>query len=139
MKMIKTLLIVALCLFTEISQAIPPGPDPIHQLRIYTLPKDNVGAFHERFKDHALRIMKKYHFNIVSIWQSEMDGKIEFVYLLEWKDKPSMEAAWKGFMADEEWKDIKKKTSALHGNFVDTIEDRTLILTDYSPQRSLLE
>ncbi len=36
-----------------------------------------------------------------------------------------------------EWKDIKKVTGKKHGRFVNGIEDRKLILTDYSPRRSL--
>lgn len=112
---------------------------PIHQLRIYQVPKENNKVFHERFRDHAYRIMKKYGFNIVSIWESNYNDKVEFVYLLEWKDKKTMEEAWKNFMADQDWKDIKKETSSLHGTFVENIEDRTLILTDYSPQKKLLQ
>ncbi|AFD06247.1 hypothetical protein Solca_1143 [Solitalea canadensis DSM 3403] len=112
---------------------------PIHQLRIYQVPKENRMVFHERFRDHAHRIMKKYGFNIVSIWESNFNNKVEFVYLLEWKDKKTMENAWKNFMADQEWKDIKKESSKIHGTFVENIEDRTLMLTDYSPQKKLLK
>lgn len=50
-----------------------------------------------------------------------------------------MENAWKNFMADQEWKDIKKESSKIHGTFVENIEDRTLMLTDYSPQKKLLK
>jgi hypothetical protein len=82
--------------------------------------------------------MKKYNFNIVSIWESVTEEKVEFVYLLEWKDKATMEQNWKNFMADQEWKDIKKRTSELHGTYVENIEDRTLIVTEYSPQMQLL-
>ena len=111
---------------------------PIHQLRIYEIPKENREVFHERFRDHAVRIMKKYEFRIVAIWESENEQKVEFVYLLEWKDKQTMEESWKKFMADEEWKDIKKKSSEKHGTFVNQIQEKTLILKDYSPQKNLL-
>lgn len=112
---------------------------PIHQLRIYSVPIENREVFNERFRDHAHRIMKKCDFNIIAIWESVTADKVEFVYLLEWKDRKTMEDAWKGFMADQEWKDIKERTSKLHGTFVNSIEDRTLTLTDYSPKRSLLK
>jgi len=112
---------------------------PVHQLRIYTVPRENREVFNTRFKDHAMRIMKKYDFNIVAIWESETDSKLEFVYLLEWKDKETMQDAWKKFMADQEWKDIKKETSARHGTYVENIEDRTIILTNFSPQKSFLK
>lgn len=112
---------------------------PIHQLRIYEVPKTNRQAFNERFKEHAHRIMKKYGFTIVAMWESELNNKLEFIYLLEWKDENTMKTAWNNFMKDQEWKDIKARTSKMYGTFVDKIEDRTLILTNYSPQRELIK
>jgi len=41
-------------------------------------------------------------------------------------------------MADQEWSDIKAETSRIHGRFVGDIQDRTLLLTDYSPDAVLL-
>ena len=111
--------------------------EPVYQLRTYQIPKENRLNFHNRFKEHAYRIMKKYGFTIVGIWESEYKERIEFIYLLEWKNEDSMKAAWNNFMTDKEWKDIKAQTSKMYGNFVDNIEDRTLKLTNYSPQIKL--
>jgi hypothetical protein len=36
-------------------------------------------------------------------------------------------------MADAEWTEIKKVTGAANGRMVGAIEDRTLVLTAYSP------
>ena len=110
---------------------------PIHQLRIYEIPKENRLAFHNRFRDHAIRIMKKYGFNIIAIWVSEYKEKLEFVYLIEWENQDTMTTAWEKFRADQEWKDIKMVTSKEYGNFVNTIDDRILKLTGYSPQVNL--
>lgn len=117
----------------------PMEQPSVHQLRIYEIPNENRQVFLDRFRDHALRIMKKYGFNIVSIWESEFEGKTEFVYLLEWKDENTMKTAWQGFMADKEWKEIKAQTAKLHGDFVNNIEDRTLKLTEFSPEKKLLK
>ncbi|MDR4954394.1 NIPSNAP family protein [Chryseobacterium sp. ES2] len=114
-------------------------PQPVHQLRIYEIPKENKQVFLDRFRDHALRIMKKYGFTIVSIWESEFNEKTEFVYLLEWKDEHAMKMAWEGFMTDKEWKEIKTRTAKQYGNFVNEIEDRSLKLTDFSPEKKLLK
>jgi hypothetical protein len=38
----------------------------IHQLRIYEIFDTNKKAFHDRFRDHAMRTMAKYDFNIVA-------------------------------------------------------------------------
>lgn len=105
----------------------------IYQLRIYEIFDRNKGAFHERFRDHAARIMKKYGFDITSMWEGSTEGKIEFVYVLRWRDEATMKAAWDRFMADPEWAEIKSKTLAESGEMVGKIEDRLLKPLDYSP------
>ncbi|UHQ22483.1 NIPSNAP family protein [Lysobacter sp. 5GHs7-4] len=112
---------------------------PIHQLRIYRVHAGNEGPFHDRFRDHALRIMARHRFDVVATWQAKSDAGTEFVYLLQWPDAAAMKSAWDAFMADPEWAAIKKETGARHGRFVDGIQDRTLQLTDYSPQRGLAD
>jgi hypothetical protein len=111
--------------------------DPIHQLRIYEIFDTNKQAFHDRFRDHAMRIMKNYDFNIVAQWEAKNGARTEFVYLLEWPDEATMKDRWAKFMADKEWADIKKETAAKHGKLVGEIQDRTLNLTTYSPQKKL--
>jgi heme-degrading monooxygenase HmoA len=105
----------------------------IHQLRIYEIFEHNKQAFHERFRDHAARIMRRYGFRIVSMWEAKTERRTEFVYLLEWPDEEAKRDAWARFMADEEWKEIKRVTSAKHGDLVGAIEERILAPTAYSP------
>ena len=105
----------------------------IQQLRIYEIFEGNKVAFHARFRDQAMRIMRKYGFEFVAMWESKTEGRTEFVYLLSWPDAATKEAAWNAFMADEEWKDIKRVTAAEHGDLVGEIEDRVLVPTMYSP------
>jgi heme-degrading monooxygenase HmoA len=106
----------------------------IQQLRIYEIFEHNKAAFHARFRDHAARIMQRYGFNILAMWETKTETRTEFVYLLEWEDEESMRSAWDKFRADEEWKEIKRITSVQHGDLVGEIQDRMLIPTDYSPQ-----
>ena len=105
----------------------------IHQLRIYEIFEHNKAAFHERFRDHAARIMRTYGFDIVVMWEAKTPRRTEFVYVLAWPDEGVKNAAWAKFMADEEWKEIKRATRAAHGDLVGEIEDRLLVSTDYSP------
>ena len=105
----------------------------IHQLRVYELFENNKQAFHDRFRDHAIRIMESYGFHFLSIWETEADERTEFVYLLQWPDDSTMKEAWAGFMADQEWKDIKKEWAAEHGQAVGEIKELVLIPTDYTP------
>ena len=107
--------------------------DVVHQLRIYEIFDHNKQAFHDRFRDHAMRIMAKYDFNIVAMWEAKNGARTEFVYLLEWPDEATMKDRWAKFMADQEWSAIKKETAAKYGQLVGEIQDRTLKLTDYSP------
>ena len=74
----------------------------IHQLRIYEIFDANKKAFHDRFRDHAMRTMAKYNFKIVATWESKKDNRTEFVYLLEWPDKVTMTDRWKKFLRDRD-------------------------------------
>lgn len=108
----------------------------IHQLRIYEIFDDNKQAFHDRFEEHAIRIMESYGFHFLSLWESKSGDRTEFVYLLEWPDEETMARAWDRFMADQEWKDIKKVTGAEHGRLVGEIHEKVLRPTSYSTSRS---
>ena len=86
--------------------------------------------------------MKTYGFEILAFWDAtepsasaDADEAAQpvFMYLLQWPDEQTMKSAWEGFMADQEWKDIKTATAAEHGKFVDSITDQLLTQTDYSP------
>ncbi len=106
----------------------------IHQLRIYGLYDDTKAAFHDRFRDHAWRIMKSYGFEILAFWDTETAEGPAFVYLLRWPDEQTLRNAWEQFMADEEWKQIKRDTAAANGPMVrDILADHVLVPTDYSP------
>src|SRR3989441_917162 len=99
----------------------------IHQLRIRE-------AFHARFRDHAARLMRHHGFRILDMWESTSDRRLEFVYLLEWPDEAARDTAWRAFMGDQEWSEIKRQTAAHHGDLVGAIEDRTLRRTQYGPR-----
>jgi hypothetical protein len=54
----------------------------IHQLRIYEIFDSDKKAFHDRFRDHAMRIMAKYDFKIIATWESKKDNRTEFIICL---------------------------------------------------------
>src|SRR5687767_12885616 len=117
----------ALLLFASLScdpvVAQESKTQPIHQLRIYEIFEPNKQAFHERFRDHAMRIMAKYDFRIVAMWEAKGAQRTEFVYLLQWPDEATMKDRWAKFMADGEWAAIKRRTGAEHGKLVGEIQD----------------
>ncbi len=108
----------------------------IHQLRIYEIFESNKAAFHNRFRDHAARIMKSYGFHILATWETNAEKRTEFVYLLEWPNDQAMKQAWEKFRSDNEWKEIKRVTNAKYGDLVGEITDRTLSPTTYGPPLS---
>lgn len=124
---------VAIALWPAVAAAQASDEGPVQQLRIYTVPSANEEVFHARFRDQAMPIMRGYGFEFVAAWRSRHEDRTEFVYILTWPDRARMEAAWKAFMADARWAEIKRQTGAVHGTFVEAIEDRTLVPTDYAP------
>ena len=108
----------------------------IHQLRIYEIFEHNKAAFHARFRDHAIRIMRKHGFEFVAMWEATTNRRAEFIYVLEWPDEATKNAAWEAFRADAEWIEIKRVTTAEHGTLVGDIDDRTLVPVPYSPKIS---
>jgi hypothetical protein len=68
--------------------------------------------------------------------QSGVAGHEEFVYLLRWKDRDTQALAWKNFLADTEWIEIKKTTAAKWGDLVDDVQDRSLDMLPYTPKPS---
>src|SRR3546814_9808659 len=94
---IRTLALAVLLTLAPAATAAPAAtPAPLQQLRIYEIPLPNEGVFHDRFQAHALRIMARHGFAVRSIWRSEHQGQVEFVYLLDWPDAATMQAAWAG-------------------------------------------
>lgn len=109
------------------------APPPLEQLRIYEIFDTNKAAFHDRFRDHGLRIMKRHGFDVAAMWETSLNGRTELAYVLRWPDEVTMKKQWAAFLADEEWIRIKKEWAALHGRAVGEIQDRTLRRTPYSP------
>ncbi len=104
----------------------------INQLRVYRIDPNAAEPFHARFRDHAARIMANYGLRILAMWEERREDELNFVYLLSWTDEAELKQRWAAFMADEEWTEIKRVTSAEHGQMVLGITDRTLIPVPYS-------
>ncbi|HMK61217.1 MAG TPA: NIPSNAP family protein [Dissulfurispiraceae bacterium] len=105
----------------------------IYQLRIYEVSSDKRAQFHERFEKHALRIMQRYNFKPVILWESVSVSNFEFIYILEWPNIETMEQQWKAFLADSEWIEIKRIMAEETGEPVQRITSRVLESVKYSP------
>jgi hypothetical protein len=106
----------------------------LYQLRVYQLFAPSKALFHKRFRDHAMRIMRRHGFDIAATWEGQRDGKPEFIYLLRWLDQAAKDRAWRAFMGDAEWQEIKAATVSPDAPIMDGIEDHAMALTEYSPR-----
>ncbi len=106
----------------------------MQQLRVYAVNRANRDAFHRRFQEHALRIMKRYDFRVVDMWESDSGDKLQFIYVLDWPDAATLEKQWKAFLADAEWIEIKKRSAAEHGELVRSAAGQVLKRVSYGPQ-----
>lgn len=114
------------------SSVAVPSQDAVYQLRIYEIFETNKVAFHQRFRDHAMRIMARHGFDIIALWEAKTHQRTEFVYVIRWPDAETMRQGWKNLMADQEWSAIKEKSAAEHGAMVGEIQEKVMALTDYS-------
>ncbi len=77
--------------------------------------------------------MRHYGFQVVAMWESSLPAGPRFVRVPDWPDMETKEREWNRFLADEEWKEIKRITSAEHGDLVGEVQDHLLVPTPYSP------
>jgi len=87
----KHFLLAGAAVLLVMSEPAQPSPSAencstktIQQLRIYEIFEHNKQAFHDRFRDHAARIMKRHGFEIETMWETRHGNRTEFVYLLRW-------------------------------------------------------
>ena len=105
----------------------------IYEERVYEIPNAVRKAFHERFEKHAMRIMKKYGFEVIGCWDEEIGEMQNFRYILAWKDLNTRQEAWSKFNTDSEWTQIKIDSAKKHGQLVAKTSNKILKPTSYSP------
>jgi hypothetical protein len=105
----------------------------INQLRLYRIDPALKQVFLDRFRDHAARIMRdRYGFTILAMWLSDDEPQQHFTYLLSWPDRATMREAWRRFMADEEWSEVKRRSREGRGEAVQAVEDIVLDAVAFS-------
>lgn len=118
---------------TNMKETYPSSRKSIYQLRIYEVSSEKRDIFHNRFKNHALPIMKRYGFEVVALWESSSVVDFEFIYILKWPDITTMERQWKLFLDDNEWIQIKKQMNIEVGEPVLRVTSRVLNEVEYNP------
>ena len=104
----------------------------LYELRIYHAEPGKLEALQKRFRDHTCKLFEKHGMaNIAYFVPVENEDNL-LVYLLSYPDKAARDAAWKGFLADPEWKKAAAD-SETEGKLVGKIEEKFLLPTDFSP------
>jgi hypothetical protein len=127
----------------------------IHELRIYRLHPGKKAAFLERFRELALRFFDKHDIRFLGFWevaepppdsQAEVSAggvfrpaagatfdQDKIAYLVAFEDIAARDDAWRGFVADEDWRRLRTEGEQRTGPLV--AEESFLLLrpTDFSP------
>lgn len=105
----------------------------IYEYRVYEVAPGRMPDLHKRFQDHTLRLFARHGITPVAFFTPEIGGASnELVYLLSFQDAAERDAAWRRFLADEEWRAVKRESEA-SGPLVTRIRNKLLAPTDYSP------
>jgi hypothetical protein len=104
----------------------------VYELRTYYAPAGRLDDLHARFRNHTLQLFEAHGFTNIGYWVPLENPGNKLVYLIAFPSREAQAQAWKDFLADPKWKEVKAKTEA-NGKIVDKIESVTMAATDYSP------
>src|SRR4051812_34139193 len=103
-----------------------------YELRTYIAAPGQLENLQQRFRDYTLGLFEKHKINVVGFWLPDEPANDKLIYLLSFPDKPSAEAAWKGFRSDPAWQAAKAKTEE-NGVLAAQVISQFLTPTDFSP------
>lgn len=108
-----------------------PKDGRLFEMRTYHAEPGKLDALLTRFRDHTCKLFEKHGMTNVGYWVPVENPDRLLVYLLAYPDKGARDAAWKGFLADEDWKKAAA-ASEVNGKLVGKIEEVYLGDTDFS-------
>lgn len=135
MKHIVTLLTTLLlnALFIPVTHAADEKTDTrVFELRTYYSPPGKLDDLHARFRNHTTKLFAKHGMTNVGYWVPVPNPENKLVYLLAYPSREARAEAWKGFLADPEWKKAAAESEA-NGKIVARIEQRFMTAREFSP------
>lgn len=108
-----------------------PADARLFELRTYHAEPGKLDALLTRFRDHTCKLFEKHGMTNVGYWVPVGNPDRLLIYLLAYPDRVARDAAWKGFLADEDWKKAAA-ASEVKGKLVGKIEELYLTATDFS-------
>lgn len=108
----------------------------IFEHRTYIIPPGKMDATLARFRDHAMRLLKKHGIEVVGFWVTDIGDRSngELVYLCRFPDLNTRQAAWAAFRADPEWQEARRR-SEVDGPIVARVDVKVIAATDFSPMK----
>ncbi|QJE98464.1 NIPSNAP family protein [Luteolibacter luteus] len=128
--MIKVLASAALAVGLSLSASA--ADKLLYELRTYHAEPGKLDALLTRFRDHTCKLFEKHGMTNVGYWVPVENKDNVLIYLLSYPDKAARDAAWKGFLSDEDWKKAAA-ASEVNGKLVGKIDELYLTSTDFSP------
>lgn len=108
----------------------------IYEERIYTVAPGKLSNILGRFRETAMRLLKKHGIEVVGFWVTDIGehSNSELVYLCAYSDLNARQAAWASFRQDPEWIEARRVTEA-DGPIVLNVAVKILTPTDFSPMQ----
>lgn len=117
------------------------GENRVFELRTYTTPPGRLGALHDRFRQHTMRLFKMHGMTNVAYWTLMPDqegAERTLVYMLAHASKEAREKSFAAFREDPDWIAARTASEEKAGGSLteeNGVQSVLLKATDYSPIR----
>ncbi len=105
----------------------------VFEMRTYYAAEGKLDSLHARFRDHTTKLFERHGMTNLGYWSPIDNPDNKLIYILAYANNAAREKAWKGFMADPDWKKAAAASEA-NGRLVAKAESLFLRATDYSPE-----
>jgi hypothetical protein len=130
----RTLFVLCAVLTSMIPGTAPAAEDTrVFEMRVYYAAEGKLDDLHARFRDHTTKLFAKHGMTNLGYWVPIDNPERKLVYVLAYPSREARDAAWKGFLADPDWK-AAQSASEKNGRLVAKIESTHLRATDFSPE-----
>ena len=88
------------------------GQNRVFELRTYTCNEGKLETLKTRFRDHTIRIFKRYHMESIGYWvpQDGPQSKTTLIYIIAHASREAAAKNWVDFRNDPEWKKVSAES-----------------------------
>ena len=103
-----------------------------YEYRVYDVAPGKMPAVHKRFADPGVRLLEKYGFTLVGVWQTSVGDLNQLHEIFEWPDLDARARAGAAFGLDEEWRRVSAEAEQ-DGPLLLRMRNQIWKKTEYSP------